>query len=377
MRTRVGRLTTGITLLLVGVCILLSEILEVAWVREWDRLWPLILIGYGIEYLLASRKEEKIAFDSVGAIIVGTVVIATSSFFSFGGFNFGIFGETYTFEDKPYETNAEGIDSLFLESCNGKIVIEPSNDEKIEIMATYKIRANSREEAEEIKTKYELKVDKKGDRLDARVDYPRVIFGFNFHPQLSVDLIVHAPKHLLVNADTSNGNIHVSSIERVGRLETSNGRITLYYSKGDAELDTSNGRIEVKNFVGNLQAETSNGSIILSNMNGNAELDTSNGKIEVTDFIGGLKAETSNSSVVAEGEVTGDWEISTTNGDIEITIPEEGSYDYDFNTSNGRVNAPNPPFTGKKKDHYVGEINGGRYELELDTSNADIEVNVK
>lgn len=72
---RVGSITTGLTLVVWGIIFFLYEIQIV---RELDvviKLWPLILIGLGIELLWFNSKSENIIYDkgSVFIMILMTV----------------------------------------------------------------------------------------------------------------------------------------------------------------------------------------------------------------------------------------------------------------------------------------------------------------
>jgi hypothetical protein len=342
MKYRAGRWTTGIALVFIGLLILLSQTTESDFLHDWWNLWPLILIGYGLEYLLAARKGEKVSFDIFGAVIIAVAIMATTAYSAVGslGFDLGFFGKSYTFEDQPVvidESAMQEISSFIAETKNGSIYLVPADDRKITIQAIYKLRGSNEEQARKRKDAIDLKVEQADEKVTARVVYPDKWFlGWIMG---SVDLRVAVPANLEVNADTSNGEIHVSGMDNIRNITTSNGAIYVTDSNGRANLHTSNGRIEVRNFTGALQAKTSNGRVI------------------------------------ASGEVNGDWQLKTSNGDIEVTIPTEGSYRYQFSTSNGSIEAPNPPFAGRESQkRYRGEVNGGRYKLEFSTSNGDIDV---
>ena len=339
MRYRTGRVTSGASVILIGLLALLANLTTIDWFYFLSRLWPLILIGYGIEYFWAGRKGERTSFDLVGVLIV---ILALgfafgTSFSGSGGFPF--IGERYTFQDDPLVVEGNGIDSFLARGENGSVTIQPAEDGKITIYATYRIRGSSRERALERKEGLELDVQRDGERLVARVIKPRSV-GFTLGSD-RVDLDIYLPDHLNVGGETSNGSVEVDSMGDVGRLKTTNGRIKVTSSRGAADLRATNGRIEV------------------------------------IDFIGGLVIGTTNGSVVVEGELEGDWNISTTNGGVRVTVPEDGSYKYVFSTGNGSIRLPDPPFTGRKsRNRYEGEISGGEHNLEIRTSNGSITVNL-
>lgn len=341
MSYRVGRWTTGISLVLFGFMILLSQISDFDGFALVGKLWPLVLIGYGLEYLLYARREEKLKFDTLGAILVTIAFVGVIGFNIFGGF--GFLGPKYTFQDEPIIQSSEGITLINATTKNGKVTVQPSTDQQIQIIATYRIPAFDEQQALAKKEKLRLDIKQQGTNLNAEVVYPSKswIGGMNE----SVDLAIFLPREIAVALKTSNGSIEISGMENVVHAKTSNGKITVVDSKGEhTVLDTSNGRIEVDRFVGSLKADTSNGKII-----------------------------------VTQGEVTGDWSLHTSNGAIEAEIQENGSYDYYFSTSNGKVNVPNPPFMSQSdsKKKIQGSVNGGKIKLDFRTSNGSITVHTR
>ncbi len=338
MSYRVGRWTTGISLVSFGFLILLSQMTDFDGLALVSQLWPLVLIGYGLEYLLYSRKEEKLKFDTLGIVIVTIAFMGMLGLNLFGGF--GLLGTNYSFHAEPIIQSSEGITMLNATAQNGKVNVQPSSDDQIHIFATYRISALDEKQALVKKEKLDIKVEKQGTILHVEAVHPKEygIFGMN----QSVDLMIHLPKEIDVVLKTSNGVIEITGMENVVQAKTSNGRITLVDSKGEhAVLDTSNGLIEVDRFVGSLHAKTSNGKII-----------------------------------VIEGEVTGDWSLRTSNGAINVDVQENGSYDYYFSTSNGKINALNPPFTNQSSSNkkVEGSINGGKHKLDFRTSNGNVTV---
>ena len=76
---RVGSITAGLTLVVWGLMFILYEFKLIADLAVVINLWPLILIGLGIELLLVNRKSESILYDK-GAIFIMIMM----SFFSIG-----------------------------------------------------------------------------------------------------------------------------------------------------------------------------------------------------------------------------------------------------------------------------------------------------
>ena len=66
---RVGSFTAGLSMVVFGVLLLLRNVLEIMDYEIILELWPLILIGMGIELLLSNVIKSKIVYDK-GAIVL-------------------------------------------------------------------------------------------------------------------------------------------------------------------------------------------------------------------------------------------------------------------------------------------------------------------
>lgn len=340
---RVGRITTGVSLILMGVILLLGITGQGAWASFLIQFWPVVFIGYGIEVLL-TRGEASRRFDWGGALLLFFVVLLLNAY-GFGGLqlnpvNLDLFGPTKTVQGEEIVRESGDLSSLRVESENGKITILPSSDQRITVIPVYHLKTGDEQQALKEMKKIPVTISKLGKQLVVRVDWPKNSFFF-LGIFTSVDLQVYAPKEMLIEASSGNGEIAVTGMGEVGRLRTSNGRIIVKDSAGNADMDTSNGRIQVVGFKGGLNAKTGNGSMDI------------------------------------EGVTEGDWQLRTSNGSIRIKIPSNSSIAYELSTGNGSIDVPNPPFTGKKDDdHYVGEINGGRNRLVAETSNGSIRIDL-
>ena len=76
---RVGTITTGIMLIGFGVLFILHLFLSTISYEFIFKLWPLTLIGLGVEILLANFAKDKVIYDK-GAVILMMLV----TFFAMG-----------------------------------------------------------------------------------------------------------------------------------------------------------------------------------------------------------------------------------------------------------------------------------------------------
>jgi hypothetical protein len=122
------------------------------------------------------------------------------------------------------------------------------------------------------------------------------------------------------------------------RISTSNGSIRTVDGAGPARLRSSNGSIRVQDLRGSIDAQTSNASVDLIDVEGDAIAHTSNGHIHTEGLRGGLDAKTSNSGVNARiARADRSIRVETSNGGVELTLPDGLSNDVRVGSSNGRI----------------------------------------
>lgn len=80
---RVGSITAGISLILFGLAFFLNEIGVISDMGIILKLWPLILIGIGVEILICNRKETNIIYDK-GAVFLMILMTGFSMMMAIG-----------------------------------------------------------------------------------------------------------------------------------------------------------------------------------------------------------------------------------------------------------------------------------------------------
>jgi hypothetical protein len=180
------------------------------------------------------------------------------------------------------------------------------------------------------------------------------------------------------------------------RITTSNGPIRTADGSGPARLRTSNAPIRVNSLDGVLDAQTSNGPVDLVDVNGDVVAHTSNGPIHAQRLNGTLEATTSNSGVHAQITRTDrPIRVETSNGPVELTLPDGFSRDVRVNTNNSSITLHLPPAVNAhvvartsnssistdfdirmqgefSKNHMDATIGNGGALLDLSTSNGNI-----
>ncbi len=157
------------------------------------------------------------------------------------------------------------------------------------------------------------------------------------------DVTIFTPESVVLNLETSNGDVSVGDQEADFYLTSSNGDLKIANTKGYARLNTSNGSVTVSKHEGNIQAVTSNGD-----MNANVIMPKSNGTCS----------------------------FKTSNGSITLAVPDSVGASIWLKTSNGKITVTglNLTDTNDEENIYQAVTGDGSGTIEAETSNRDIEL---
>ncbi len=125
---KIGRLTFGITLILVGLSVVIQTFLPIEIFRYILMLWPLVFISIGIEVIYFSKREE-IKYDGVGIFLIFVVLFFGTIF---GAVNYGVNKVLYNDNMKNYIAE-ELNDSVVNYTFSPKIKINNYSDKKIDV----------------------------------------------------------------------------------------------------------------------------------------------------------------------------------------------------------------------------------------------------
>lgn len=146
-------------------------------------------------------------------------------------------------------------------------------------------------------------------------------------------------------------------------------------SSDDSDVEVSF-RIEVPEGV-ELVGKTMNGAIDIGGLRSDVEVLTMNGRIAV-ETTGYASAKTMNGRIeVAMGSAdwSGDMEIETMNGSIEIRLPEDANVELDASTMNGSIDSDFPvELSGWLRNKARGTIGNGGRSLDVSTMNGSIRI---
>lgn len=203
-------------------------------------------------------------------------------------------------------------ETLVVKNTNGDIVVDSWEKDSIRIEIRKIVYANSKEEAEGLYEKIEIKFKRDSNSI---LLMPRF-----FIEHASVDFQIYLPEKMNLKLNTGNGMIKVRGIH------------------GFMNLVSSNGRVFCSDVFGSIRTRTGNGDIILEMLSGIVSALSDNGKIK-------CDIESLDFNSVSR--------VETRNGDIEISAPIKSDFYIYAYSSNGGVESEIPIYT--KKDEIMNK----------------------
>jgi DUF4097 and DUF4098 domain-containing protein YvlB len=161
-------------------------------------------------------------------------------------------------------------------------------------------------------------------------------------------------------------------------LLTSNAEVKVDGKAAAVVAKTSNALVTLKSVLGPVEVTTTNGSVRAEDVIGTAKIETKNGDVTVKGRQLNLLCSTSNGSIRFTGDVSnGEHRLTTSNGNITATLPQDCQLNVDANTTHGRITSDFKFAKGgvtSKKNQAKGRIGGEETDrfLVMKTSNSNI-----
>jgi hypothetical protein len=224
---------------------------------------------------------------------------------------------------KTYEVRPGG--RLEISNINGRIDVEPSTGNTVEVVAEKSARAGSIDMAKDALARIEI--HETASPTDVRIEtkVQRQAGGLFSRASQEVHYIVKVPALLEVRFSTVNGGIELRGLK---------GRIT---------AETTNGGVKAHDVSGSIDASTTNGGV----------------EVELTQ--------------VAESGV----KLGCTNGGIELTLPSDARATISARVTNGGINTDGVKMetVGESTHrHLDARLNGGGPRIDIEGTNGGIRI---
>jgi hypothetical protein len=225
---------------------------------------------------------------------------------------------------KTYELAPNG--HVEVGNVNGRITVEPSAGNTVEVVAVKTAKASSSEAAKDLLSRIEIREEVSPANISIATKVPR---GGSW-----LDM----------------GGTQVKYTVRVP-------------ASAEVKFTTVNGGVEIHDLNGRITAETTNGGVVARNVGGEIDASTTNGAVEV------------DLSRVAEGGAR----LSCTNGGIRLRVPADAKASISASITNGGIDTGGLSIdkTESTRRRLEGRLNGGGPRLRLDGTNGGISINAR
>ncbi len=334
--------------------------------RAFGRYWPLLLILWGVIKLIehASAGRQGYRTSGIGAgsvfllllIIIVGVAARHSSDVNWGGVRDqiqldddlgGMFGNAYTYDDTIQQTfPADG--NLRIISDRGAITVQPSDGDSIKVIVHKKLYANNQNDAD----KYN-----QGSKPVITVNGTAVLLNANTNGAgdhgVSADMDVFVPRKAALDVASRRGDLTITDRKADVKVSGQHGDVALNDIAGAVSVNLDRGSVRVAKIVGDV------------NINGHiddATVDDVNGSVQLNgDFFDNIHV-SKVTKTVAFKSTRSDVSLASVPGDLEISGDSLRGTD---------VTGPSRLVMRSKEVHLEG-VSG---DLELQSTNGDIEVN--
>lgn len=222
---------------------------------------------------------------------------------------------------KTYPLEANG--RLEISNVNGKIEVEPSTGNTVDVTAMKKARGASPEAAKA------------------------------------------ALERATIVDDVSSGRIRIETkMANLSGIVFNGGNATVEYrvkvpAGAEVKFTTVNGAIEITGLTGRVTAETTNGGVVTRDVSGQLEASTTNGGLDI------------DVSRVSDAGV----KLEFTNGGLKMRMPRDAKATITASISNGGISAGDLPIetTGENNRRRLeGRLNGGGGRISIEGTNGGI-----
>jgi hypothetical protein len=225
---------------------------------------------------------------------------------------------------KTYPLAPDG--QVEIENTNGKILVEPSSGNTVEVTAIKKAKGSSPEAAKAALERITFAEDVSPNRVRVQTKIEKQS-GAWFSSGLQVEYHVKVPQSAQVKFTNVNGAIEMSDL------------------KGRINAETTNGEVRGRNIAGAIEASTTNGG-----------LDVDLAEVPA----GGVKLE-------------------CTNGGIRLHLPKDGKATISARITNGGISANGLSIesTESSRRRLDGTLNGGGPRVDIDGTNGGITLSAR
>jgi len=235
------------------------------------------------------------------------------------GFDFGPRAEARDEWSRSYKVSKGA--TLEIRGTNGKIRVEPSDGDTIEVAATRIVRASTDEAARKELADFKMAETVSPDSVTIDSTGGTQL---SFRLSKEVQFRIKAPRGISLVLKETNGEIDTSGITGMLRAETTNGRIRAAGLEDGARVETTNGTVDLdfaKLSDNGVRASTTNGAVVVrvpKDVKARISASVSNGEISTSELDVKTTEQSRHKLEATIGGGGPSIHVETTNGAIQI-----------------------------------------------------------
>ena len=280
-----------------------------------------------------------------------------------------------TSPEDPYrreQFEIEGAGFLKVSTLNGDISVQEMPYLDKVIVELYVDRGFAIWSGSKNLDNYRIIMMQRGNEIIASVE-PKSGDSNLFSDKMKFTFKVYVPEKMSTKLKTSGGNILISGITGKHELKTSGGAIVASDIDGKINAFTAGGNIDITYARGTIFAQTEGGNITIEKSEGELRLKVNGGQIVATRISGSMLAQVAGGDIKAGFvNITQGMRLSTSYGNIEVSLPENLGYDLDLTGLNIFIPS-SESFTGSNTpNRVIGKLSGGGTPINLKSDAGEI-----
>ncbi len=224
-----------------------------------------------------------------------------------------------------------------------------------------------------------IKIRRSHDSLVIKTKYPE-----KNKTGVTVSFELKAPDRASVKVETKSGGVSVQNIGGKLEIETISGKADVRDCLKGFKCETISGDIKAMNIVGDASLSAVSSDIYIQNLKGDLSASTVNGDIIMLDIENAdrITGETVNGDIFYSGQVypTGFYELKNHSGDTAMKLPAGAEFEISGNIFSGDVSISeefnNELEFQKVNRKFSGILGEGGADIEITTFNGDIDISV-
>jgi len=255
----------------------------------------------------------------------------------------GAVSDKEKYEEKFAKTVSLAKDGeVNLSNISGHIEVKTWNRGEVKIDALKISKASTVAKAKENAAKVEIVVEKVGNMLKIKTEYPERKKGWRQDSiNVSVNYNLMIPAQASAKISSVSGSVDLESIGGSAKAKAVSGNVTVKKADKGVDCDVVSGSIIVQDVTGNAYLKTISGTIEAEGVRGSIKASVVSGRIELRNVseADSVDVQATSGSLSYEGKIKSDGRYTLTNhsGSVEMVIPSDSGFEFEAKTFSGRM----------------------------------------